>query len=80
MKVIFNKYQGTGNDFVLIDNRNLSLNRQDFSKHASQLCDRRFGIGADGLILLQNKQGYDFEMVLSSLMEKIQLSPPIGLF
>lgn len=57
----FYKYQGTGNDFVIIDNRDesIALSQQQIA----HLCHRRFGIGADGLMLLQNKQGYDFEMV-----------------
>src|SRR5690349_6787207 len=61
MTVNFYKYQGTGNDFVMIDNRSkgLTLEREKIER----LCDRRFGIGADGLIYLQNKDGYDFEMV-----------------
>lgn len=56
----FYKYQGTGNDFVIFDNRkgNITLST-DQVKH---LCDRRFGIGADGLMLLTKKEGYDFEM------------------
>jgi diaminopimelate epimerase len=62
MKFEFYKYQGAGNDFVIIDNRSNVFDRSriDVVKH---LCDRRFGIGADGLMLLQNKAGYDFEMV-----------------
>lgn len=63
MKIPFIKYQGTGNDFVLIDNREITyLTKEDTAK-VQQLCDRRFGIGADGLILLQNKEGFDFEMI-----------------
>jgi diaminopimelate epimerase len=61
MTVNFFKYQGTGNDFIMIDNRSegLKLERKSIEK----LCDRRFGIGGDGLIYLQNKSGYDFQMV-----------------
>jgi diaminopimelate epimerase len=58
----FYKYQGTGNDFIIIDNRDGKFNRAD-NAIVSKLCNRRFGIGADGLMLLQNKAGYDFEMV-----------------
>jgi diaminopimelate epimerase len=58
----FYKYQGTGNDFIIIDNRDLKFNRND-NRLVEKLCHRRFGIGADGLMLLQNKTGYDFEMV-----------------
>jgi diaminopimelate epimerase len=62
MKIQFHKYQGTGNDFILIDNREL-LFPKNRTKLIHKLCDRRFGIGADGLILLQNKSGFDFEMM-----------------
>ncbi|HQU58134.1 MAG TPA: diaminopimelate epimerase [Saprospiraceae bacterium] len=59
----FHKYQGAGNDFILIDQRSRPyLSRKD-STQIERLCDRHFGIGADGLILLQEKAGYDFEMV-----------------
>ena len=61
MTVKFYKYQGTGNDFVMIDNRAYVLAKE--LSVIEKLCDRRFGIGADGLIYLQEKAGYDFEMV-----------------
>ncbi|MDQ1771990.1 diaminopimelate epimerase [Labilibaculum sp. A4] len=61
MKVEFSKYQGTGNDFVLIDNRNGRIAPDDFSL-IEKLCDRRFGIGGDGLMLLENADGFDFRM------------------
>ena len=60
MNISFYKYQGTGNDFVIIDNRggNIFLSTEQINK----LCDRKFGVGADGLMLLNIKDGYDFEM------------------
>lgn len=59
--MIFYKYHGTGNDFILIDNREnlVSLTKEQIA----HLCHRRFGIGADGLMLLQREAGYDFRMV-----------------
>ena len=62
MKYTFYKYQGTGNDFIIFDNRQHEL---DFltKNQIKSLCDRRFGIGADGLMLLENHPGFDFKMV-----------------
>ena len=62
MMLKFCKYQGAGNDFIVVDNRTLNFdhNRPDFIE---KLCDRRFGIGGDGMMFLQHKDGYDFEMV-----------------
>ena len=67
MTLNFAKYQGTGNDFVLIDDRANPGRAETFpaSNQAlvERLCHRRFGIGADGLILLRNDPDYDFRMV-----------------
>ena len=62
MKVEFYKYQGTGNDFIILDNLHGTLPELT-TKQIKKLCDRRFGIGADGLMLLCKKEGYDFNMV-----------------
>ena len=58
----FYKYQGTGNDFVVLDNRKNIFPENNIAI-VEKLCDRRFGIGADGLILLEETPGYDFKMV-----------------
>jgi diaminopimelate epimerase len=61
MSIGFNKYQGTGNDFIIIDNRGGIVNPEN-SGYINKLCDRRLGIGADGLILISESPDYDFEM------------------
>jgi len=63
MKIEFYKYEGTGNDFIIIDNREKKLKAKN-SDLWQKLCNRHFGIGADGLMLIQKgKKGYDFEMI-----------------
>ncbi len=62
MKLTFYKYHGAGNDFIIFDNRKGALNNnQNAWYHA--ICHRRFGIGADGVLLLQNNSHADFEML-----------------
>lgn len=61
MQMDLYKYQGAGNDFLIADNRDgaIALTAQQVAK----LCDRRYGIGADGLMLLESSEDYDFRMV-----------------
>ncbi len=61
MELSFCKYQGTGNDFVILDGLRSSINLN--STQVKFICDRHFGIGADGLIILQKHENYDFEMI-----------------
>ncbi len=61
MTLTFYKYQGAGNDFIIIDNRKNILDPAD-RKRIKQICDRRFGIGADGLMMLYDHKEADFEM------------------
>lgn len=60
MNLKFHKYQGTGNDFIIIDNRNNNFKID--SDIISYLCNRRIGIGADGLICLGASEKYNFQM------------------
>jgi len=63
MTIPFYKYQGTGNDFIMVDQRKDQYIVKADVKLIEQMCDRRFGIGADGLILLEEHETLDFEMV-----------------
>jgi diaminopimelate epimerase len=62
MNIAFEKYHGAGNDFVIIDNRSLFFDKKDTGLIA-MICNRRIGIGADGLILLESDEQTDFKMV-----------------
>ena len=62
MKIEFYKYEGTGNDFIMIDNRSNFFPKNNTNLIA-KLCNRHFGIGADGVILLENDLETDFKMV-----------------
>jgi diaminopimelate epimerase len=62
MTLNFYKYQGAGNDFIFIDNREGWFPKEN-KELIMNLCDRHFGIGADGLILIEDANDYDFEMV-----------------
>ncbi|HNP53593.1 MAG TPA: diaminopimelate epimerase [Ferruginibacter sp.] len=61
MQIHFYKYHGTGNDFIILDNRQNSFSELSHEQ-IHQLCHRHFGIGADGLMMFNHKPGYDFEM------------------
>lgn len=58
--MIFYKYQGCGNDFIILDGRNSAISLSE--KAVKQACDRRFGIGADGLMILESSDTHDFSM------------------
>mgnify|MGYP001278432561 CR=1 FL=1 len=61
MRITFTKYQATGNDFIVIDNR--EAKHQLTAAQIQLLCDRKFGVGADGLILIEPHDKADFEMI-----------------
>ncbi len=62
MKTSFYKYHGAGNDFIMIDNRDLSFDKKNTS-FINEICNRRTGIGADGVIILENDDNADFRMI-----------------
>lgn len=62
MELTFYKYQGTGNDFVMIDNRSSIFKKED-TNLISRICNRHFGIGADGIILIEEDKEFDFKMI-----------------
>ena len=62
MQITFNKYEGAGNDFILVKNSPIIISHSD-TLLIRKLCDRHFGIGADGLILVEECDGYDFRML-----------------
>lgn len=59
-KIHFHKYQATGNDFVVIDNREGKL--QLSAEEVTRICDRRLGVGADGLMLVENHPSLQFNL------------------
>lgn len=62
MQFKFYKYQGAGNDFILFDNRDKKFPVGNVKLY-NKLCDRKFGIGADGIMLLEDIENYDFKML-----------------
>lgn len=62
MRLSFYKYQGTGNDFIIVDDRQKKLGSYS-QEFVQRLCNRRLGIGADGFMVLRDHAAYDFEMV-----------------
>ena len=62
MKIKFQKYQGTGNDFIIINNESLIFPQKN-NQLISRLCDRKLGIGSDGLILITPSESIDYKMV-----------------
>ena len=63
VKIPFYKYQATGNDFVIIDHFTTRFFDAISTDQVAHMCDRRFGIGADGLMIIEPDETYDFKMV-----------------
>ncbi len=61
-KIPFTKMNGAGNDFIVFDNRDGILNQFDLPKFVQKICDRRFSIGADGVLIVENSNQADFSM------------------
>ena len=72
MVYTFYKYQANGNDFILIDNRKKVFKKNN-SKLINKICDRKLGIGADGLILLEEDSFLDFKMTYINSMALSQV-------
>ena len=62
MNINFSKLTAAGNDFILIDNREYVVSESDYQNLAKKLCDRKYSIGSDGLILLEKSESCDFKM------------------
>lgn len=62
MEINFSKLTAAGNDFVLIDNRENVISENDYSGLAEKLCNRKYSIGADGLIFVEKSASHDFKM------------------
>ena len=62
MKINFDKYHGCGNDFIIVDNLSNTFPK-DSENQIKKFCNRRFGIGADGLILVNHNDKFPIEMI-----------------
>lgn len=64
VEIKFHKMEGAGNDFVIIDNREALFSLEEIIAFTPKLCDRKFGIGADGLLVLENPQLDDVDYTM----------------